>query len=711
MTSWPISQAPFTFNLLLVSTLAHQSGAVFCQSLAIVPLPVTTVSIMPPIRACDVCFKRKIECCRPGPSLPCNWCSHQKLACTVTREKRTTSVNRIKRVDANKLLDRIKHLEDALAQANALQHLHTSERSRGHGDSRLSSIVEDNFSETQSVENYSREQPFRYSAPAEQNSPSFEGGIHAHIVLIARLFGRNWYHRGMPIISENGLDWIASRTDQDTTTLKSYLPRGGSGQASWSFSALQIHDQIGEPWDLPDRDLIHKSFGSLSSPYFLILFPLLDKVLLKETISTAYQFFQGVHASHTNVAARACLWAAFAVLAHMRVSEQFSATFGSEMCATRAQWFLGLLNGPADLTTLQALMLLHKYRTAVGQYSSAEALYSTACRMVCELDGHLQCPTDHENSHLGRRQDHIRKLFWLCYISDKDLALLSGLPPILANEYCDLGVLHNEHLNHNAFLQPPNAPTDTDNIGTIAWNRAIPFLPGDPHLGLLKERIFRLLYSPSALKIIDSELLTRIRQLDDELESWRLSVPPTLRPKLSILPGHGVPPPPNFLTYLRSIQLQLEYHYLLTIIHTPVRRFGAAQGAETSPPEDLHSAMHSSIDLSLEASRSTFNLLNEPIVMLKQETFWHAIIYPLVAAMSLFVNILIHPVGAQAIADVKSLALASKVVDRQRTQTVTDYEAKHNEQAGNFVTELLKLANGAILKANGASALDRLPTE
>ncbi|KAL6694667.1 hypothetical protein J3F84DRAFT_50914 [Trichoderma pleuroticola] len=679
---------------------------------------------MPSIRACDVCFKRKIECCRPGPSLPCNWCSHQKLACTVTREKRTASVKKSKGVDANKLLDRIKYLENALAQANAFQHSQTGERPRGHGDLGISNIVEDNFSQTWPAEKYPRKQNFRDSAPRGQNSPSLEDDVHAHIALIARLFGRNWYHRGLPIISEDGLDWIASRTDQDTTPLKSYLPRRGSGQPIWSSSALQVHAPIGELWDLPDRDLVHKSFGSLSSSYFLILFPLLDKMLFEETITTAYQFFQGVHASRTHVAARACLWAAFAVLAHLSVSEHFSASFSSEMCATKAQWFLGLLNGPADLPTLQTLMLLHKYRTAAGQYSSAEALHSTACRMVCELDGHLQHPMDCENSHLGRRRDHIRKLFWLCYICDKDLALLSGLPPILANEYCDLGVLDNEYLGHNAFLQSSSATTDTDIIGAIAWNRAIPFLPGDPRLGILKERIFRLLYSPSALKIIDSELLTRIRQLDDELESWRLSVPPALRPKLSVLPGHGIPSTTKFLTYLRSVQLQLEYHYLLTIIHTPVRRFGAAQGAETSPPEDLHSAMHSSIDLSLEASRSTLNLLNDPITlsrstlnllndpiaMRKQEIFWHAVIYPLVAAMSLFVNILIHPVGAQAVADVASLALASKVVNRLQTQTVTDYETTHNEQAGKFVAELLKLANGAILKADGSSALDKPPT-
>ncbi|UKZ81248.1 hypothetical protein TrVFT333_009020 [Trichoderma virens FT-333] len=453
-----------------------------------------------------------------------------------------------KGVDTNKLLDRIRHLENALAQANASQHPNVPERPSGHGNLIFSSVIKDDFSGSQLTEECSKEQTTRDLTPVGQASPSSKDGIHAHIIFTTRLFGRNWYHRGLPIISESGLEWIASRTDQDTASLKSYLPRDGSAQPDWSFSALRAHALIGELWDLPDRDLVHKSFRSLPSSSFHILFPLLDRVLLEETISIAYQSFQGVHASQTHVAARACLWAAFAALAHLRVSEHFSASVSSEMCAARAQWFLGLLNGPADLHTLQTLLLLSRYRTAIGQYNSAEALHSTACRMVCELNGHLQHPMDRkdaEKSLFERRKDHMRKLFWLCYISDKDLALLSGLPPILANEYCDVGLIDEEYLNHDTFLQL-SSNTDTENIGTIAWNRAIPFLPGDPHLGVLKERIFRLLYSPSALKIIDSELLTRIRQLDDELESWRLSVTAALRPKLSIHPGHGVVSTRNF---------------------------------------------------------------------------------------------------------------------------------------------------------------------
>lgn len=369
----------------------------------------------------------------------------------------------------------------------------------------------------------------------------------------------------------------------------------------------------------------------------------------------------------------------------------------------------------------------YKYQTATGQYNTAVALHSAACRMVCELNGHCYQPVKRnevESSLFERRKDHTRKLFLLCYLADKDLALLSGLPPTLANEYCDVGGAE-EYLSHD--IQGADACA----IDTISWDRAIPFLAGDPPLGVLKEKIFRLLYSPSALKIIDSELLTRIRHLDDELEGWRLSVPHEFRPKLSISQSQCSSPSGTFPSYLRSVQLQLEYHYLLTVIHTPVRRFGAAQNSETSPPEELHSVMHSSIDLSLEASRSTLRLLSEPIAMLKQDTFWYVlicvilyiqadideylpkdrygIIYSLVAAMSLFINILLHPVGLQAAADAESLTLALDIIAKIRPSATSDCESNETGQAHQLITELSKLANAAISKACAIARTSRAP--
>lgn len=353
--------------------------------------------------------------------------------------------------------------------------------------------------------------------------------------------------------------------------------------------------------------------------------------------------------------------------------------------------------------------------------------------MVCELNGHSYQPVEcneTEISFFERRKHHTRKLFWLCYLLDKDLALLSGLPPTLANEYCDVGI-SEQCLSHDIFLHEFREGAEANDIDTVAWDRAVPFLPGDPLLGVLKEKILRLLYSPLALKIIDGELLTRIRHLDDELEGWRLSIPHVIRPKLSISESQSLSPTGTFSSYLRSMQLQLEYHYLLTVVHTPVRRFGAAQDAETSPPEELHSVMHSSIDLSLEASRSTLRLLKEPIAVLKRETFWcvlyvlfyllwakigkyspshrYSTIYPLVAAMSLFVNILIHPIGPPAVADAKTLALALGTVDKMRQLAASDCESKEIEQAYQLMTELLKLANAAIVKAGAITRENNHP--
>lgn len=238
-----------------------------------------------------------------------------------------------------------------------------------------------------------------------------------------------------------------------------------------------------------------------------------------------------------------------------------------------------------------------------------------ACRMVCELDGHsnhrLWASHDGDSS-CARRNHQVRKLFWLCYMSDKNISLFSGKPPILGNEYCDLST-PERFVGHGAFLQESNEAMD---LCSIAVEKLTPFFWGDPLLSLLKEKIFRLLYSPSALLIMDNELLSRIRLLDDELEDWRLSMPHELRPRLPSLQNDHLlrlRSTQRFSGYLRSIQLQLEYHYIINAIHTPVRRLGATQSETTIIPDDLHSVMHSSIDLSLEASRSTLHILNQPI--------------------------------------------------------------------------------------------------
>ncbi|EGR46512.1 N-terminal fungal transcription regulatory domain-containing protein [Trichoderma reesei QM6a] len=636
---------------------------------------------MPPIRACDTCFRQKIQCLRPDPRLPCNWCSHHSLTCTVSRYNARRSKNTEK-----KLLDRIRQLEQALAERSLPQHLDVAKSPR-----RLEST------------------PCALHKNAflgKTKNPSCEdGGVHPHIDIASYLFARNWYHKGFPIVSETGLNWIASRTLSDTTALKEYcLHEESSGIlcGSWPTSSGD-KPAPAMATSLPDRSLVQAWLASLPGSSFQILFPALDKVLFEETIETAYCDRHPL--LHPDVlSARACLWATLAVVALLRKSGRFSSLVSREMCAERAQYFVELYidhdHSPNDINFVQACFLLHKYRIAIGQYETASYMLSTAHSRVERLNGHLHHPMEHgsnvEPSLLERRRNHLRKLFWLCYTHVQDLVLPSDLRTRSVTQKPDLRD-PDRHLGHDVFLQMPGETVDIEIMGSIAWERILSFLPGDPHLGLLKENVYELLYSPSALEIIDSELLVRIRQLDDELEDWRLAIPPVLRPKLSITPVQGILWNHTFSSYLRSVQLQLEYHFLVTFIHTPVRRFGATQGQHTILPEELHSAMHSSIDLSLEASRSTLRLLREPIAMVRQDTFWRATMYPIVAAMPLFLDILIHPHDGRREEDIGLILSASEVVEKLRKQCVSEYENRHIEQTSEFLRELVRHAYGAVV--------------
>ncbi|KAL6877985.1 N-terminal fungal transcription regulatory domain-containing protein [Trichoderma longibrachiatum] len=637
---------------------------------------------MPPIRACDTCFRQKIQCLRPDPRLPCNWCSHHDFTCTITRENTKRSKKRNNREDI--LLERIRQLEQALAERGVPQHLDDT----GY--------------------------PHRLeSTPCASHDTAFVGrtkkpsceddGVHPHIVIASLLFARNWYHRGFPIVSETGLKWIASRTLLNTTALREYCLSEESGDilcGSWPTPGEKPAPAMAT--SLPARSLVHDWLSSLPGSSFQILFPALDKVLFEETIEAAYDSRHPM-LHRELLSARACLWATLAVAALLKASGRFSSLISREMCAERAQYFVELYNdqeySPVDINYVQACFLLHKYRLAIGQYETASFMLSAAFRGVERLKGHLyystECGTNVETSLLERRRSHLRKLFWLCHTHVQDLILPTDLRTRSVTHDHDLRD-PGSHLGHDVFLQKPGETFDVGTMGSISWERILSFLPGDPHLGLLKEKVYELLYSPPALEIIDSELLVRIRQLDNELENWRLAVPPVLRPKLSITPVQGILWNHTFPSYLRSVQLQLEYHFLITFIHTPVRRFGATQGQGTTLPEDLHSAMHSSIDLSLEASRSTLRLLREPIAAVKQDTFWRATVYPIVAAMSLFLNILIHPHAGRPGADIGLILSASEVVDKLRERCVTEYENRHIEQTCEFLRELAKHANGAV---------------
>lgn len=231
----------------------------------------------------------------------------------------------------------------------------------------------------------------------------------------------------------------------------------------------------------------------------------------------------------------------------------------------------------------------------MGEWQSSEMLRAVACRMISELVENI----DHVHNHKDEDEDrHLRVAFWYCFVQDKDIAVQTHASPLLTWEYCGMAAdkptfSESQHLRH---------------------------LMGEPKLSLVKESVYRLLYSAHALRVTsDGDILQRIRQLDDELEQWRLTLPPSICPKL-IANLSQDDDPTNRLVY---IKLQLDYYYLLISIHAAVRRTGAAHTRtdEEELPADLHSVVHSSYDISLEAGRNMLLFFKTVIEELEDGAF------------------------------------------------------------------------------------------
>ncbi len=212
---------------------------------------------------------------------------------------------------------------------------------------------------------------------------------------------------------------------------------------------------------------------------------------------------------------------------------------------------------------------------------------------------------------------HLRKLFWLCYMFDKEISLRTGQPPCIGDEYCDL-TLPDGYLDvqyQDEYLRT--------NLSHLDESLSTPLLPSDLRLSMLKSKACRLLYSAESLKKSDADLLRDIRELGEELEAWRQSVPEKHRPSLSLGTEKGVgawiwrgqaEPPKS----VRMVAVHLGYHYLLATIHQAI---GRCRAWKLSGAREMES-VRSSLTLAVEASRSTLLFLRTEMGGLLEEAFW-----------------------------------------------------------------------------------------
>lgn len=230
--------------------------------------------------------------------------------------------------------------------------------------------------------------------------------------------------------------------------------------------------------------------------------------------------------------------------------------------------------------------------------------HTTACARPADF------PTEADVS--ARSNRHLRTLFWLCYSIDKEISFRTGQPPFISNEDCDL-TLPEAYSKYTTRTTEPE-----QEVGDYT----LPHVPGDLRLSILKGKVYALLYSVDSQKKSDADLLRDIRELDDEVESWRLTLPPGVRPSLSVPKSIRLTALAKLESRMQRVITHLEYHYLMATIHRASGRCRPWPTTTVSELEQLDVSVRSSLELSVEASRSSMFYLSAAIHELADEVFW-----------------------------------------------------------------------------------------
>ncbi|KXH46486.1 fungal specific transcription factor [Colletotrichum nymphaeae SA-01] len=576
------------------------------------------------------------------------------------RRKPITVVSfRVTLGDVQGLNDRIQELEDALAKANSQQPTQPDTPSRGQPTPAIS--VSEETSNSVSVQSpipaaiqssiaFSEQSisPLVFSqTPASVNdthtTPPADGSRPGSYV------GPNWFFRGIHAFSEDGRRWISSKTGQtiDWSKLQIFTPK----PSPFARRHAQLSPDLCQ---LPDQASLRELLSSYFMSSFRLRYPLIDKVLFEETINEAYEDPDNISPSPICLAARACVFGVVSLIKLLPDAQSGSPGLDGNESAARASYLLSQLVG-------------YPSKAPTGEIPLSE-----------------------------RRKRHIRNLFWVCYMSDKDLSLRTGQPPLLADIYCDLTVPENYLSSYtylrglNEYLHHPDASND---------DHLTPHFSGDAQLGCLKEKVYRLLYSVQALRDKDNRLLISIRELDDEIECWRLSVPVDFRPALSVSSNTLLITPETKVPHARRyFHLLLEYWYLMIYVHTSVRRYDAhtiiGKGGQ-----DLHRVIHSSYDLSMEAGRSTLRCLRVCMNTFSNEGFWLLMFYATNAAIALFLNMIIHPEDADGQLDLELLISAANAIRVAISRASTREESTRIQRTSDFIMWLMWLGSCAITKS------------
>lgn len=226
----------------------------------------------------------------------------------------------------------------------------------------------------------------------------------------------------------------------------------------------------------------------------------------------------------------------------------------------RVKELLGSALDRSEITTIQALLVMTSSLFALGDERSAAWLYAgTAFRMIIDLGMHVDATILSNMRRLSDEDIEIRRrVFWGAFVVDKIQSLYQGRPASLQDFDTKVSLTFLDHYEELEHWQP-FAYTDVQSYpGSPAYS--VSTFTELCKLSLILNGILNKVYSERSSNRSPQELLTTLKALDSELNTWYQNLPDYL--SFGNSPTEITPPP-------HVLSLFALYNVLLILLHRP----------------------------------------------------------------------------------------------------------------------------------------------
>lgn len=368
----------------------------------------------------------------------------------------------------------------------------------------------------------------------------------------------------------------------------------------------------------------------------------------------------------------------------------------------QANELVRFITSDRSLQTIQAMILVAQYMETINRLHSLWGFFGFITRTAQSLGLHRRLGLSHnpipdEGSTILFDTESRRRTFWVLYLMDNHLTLVSGKPAAIQDFDCD--------------QELPSVGADE-----LKWSAGLKFATGKPftffhaqiQLARLSWQVQHRLYSVHAFTLSRERICDTIKDLDAKLSSWLQNLPDILQPEVVNTPrsqlkvGNGrlASDLPSIYSEMFIPLLHLRYYNLSMTIHRRSRRANSSSSTSNTP-QDAAPRTYNSYSVAVQAARSGLEVLTTRTSQIDATCFRLNLVYPMAFLLVLFGNVVRDPGAPSSRLDVLLIKSAAASL-----QTQLDVRDEHLTMMREMIFEIIRVSDIAIARSQTQHSQD-----